>query len=196
MIFGTGAMKKKFKDLVISQHNIQLNITPKAKYLGVILDSQLKFAAHTQYIKSKTICKLKLLGRVRGSINRSTAELLDKSLILPMFEYADVIFHCLNQRDATTLQRLQNMGIDSVLQANRLTSTSLIHEEIDIPLLAVRREINCATEMYKVDKGLAPPNVSNMFVKCADSEGAITRQPTRGDYRILHCRLEFGRCNF
>ena len=107
---------------------------------------------------------IKLLGRVRGSINRTTE--LYTSLILPMFDYADIIFDCLSQKDAQTLQRLQNMGIKTILKADRLASTASIHEELNIPYLGTRRKINSAVEMYKVSTGLAPPCVTNMFVKC------------------------------
>ena len=131
--------------------DIKLDVSQKTKYLGVILDPHLKFDAHTNYIKSKTIGKLKLLGRIRGSMNRSTAELLHTSRILPLFEYADVVYHCLSQRDALTLQRLQNMGIKTVLQADRLAHTSSIHEEINLPYLVTRRDINSAAMMYRVD---------------------------------------------
>ncbi len=100
------------------------------------------------------------------------------------------------QRDASTLQRLQNMGIKTILKADRLTSTISIHEELNIRYLSTRRDINSATEMYKVDQGLAPPAVCSMFRKCANDEGKITRQTTQGEYLVPRCRLEYGRRNF
>ena len=196
MIFCTPQAKTKFGSITVKHGNIDLDSKTKTKYLGVILDPSLKFDAHVAYIKSKTIGKLKLLGWVRGAINKDTAELLYKSLIPPMFDYADVIYHCLSQRDTLTLQNLQNMGIKSILQVDRLTSTAEIHEHMNMPYLADRRDINAAAEMFKVDKGLAPRNVSSMFEKLNHSNMRNTRQATKGDYKMPHCRLEYGKRNF
>ena len=195
MLFGTEAMGRKFKDLSVKHGDMELNLVPKTKYLGMMLD-QLKFDAHVQYIKSKTIGKLKLLGRIRCSINKSTAELLYTSLILPMFDYADIIYDCLNQRDAQTLQRLQNMGIKTILKADKLASTPSIHEELNTPFLGTRRLIHSATEMFKVYKNQVPPREANMFEKIDNQTSATTRQSTRGDYKLPHCCLEFGKRNF
>ena len=161
----------------------------------MVLDSHLNFHEHVEYVKSKTIGKLKLLGRVRGTINKSTAELLYTSLIQPMFEYADVVYHCLNQRDAATLQRLQNMGLKTILQSDKLAPTALIHQMTNIPYLADKRDINTAAEMYKVSSGLAPKNICNMFQKISTNTGANMRQSSRGDFQLPKCRLEMGKRN-
>ena len=155
----------------------------------------MNFHAHVEYIKSKTIGKLKLMGRVWGTINKSIAELLYTSLILPMFDYVDVVYHCLNQRDAMTLQRLQNMGLKTILQADK-TSTALVHEMTNIPYLVNKRNINTAAEMYKVHTGLAPPKMCEMFQKISTVSGANTRQSAHGDFLIPTCRLEIGKKNF
>ena len=196
MIFSTPQSSKKFNNIIVKHEEVCLDIKSKTKYLGVVLDSYLNFHEHVEYIKSKTIGKLKLLGRVRGTINKSTAELLYTSLILPLFDYADVVYHCLNQRDTNTLQRLQNMGIKTILQAEKQTSTALIHELTNIPYLVDKRDIDTAAEMFKVNKGLAPPKINEMFTKIENVSGANTRQSTRGDFVIPAVRLETGKRNF
>lgn len=196
MVFCTSQASKRFSGIEVKHDGISLDIKPTAKYLGVVLDSHLRFDAHTNYVKSKTIGKLKLLGRVRGSINRSTAELLYTNRILPQFEYANVVYHCLSQRDALTLQRLQNMGIKMVLQADKRAHTTDIHEAVDLPYLIYRRDINTATMMYKVDKKIAPMQICNMFHKKSAQSSRCTRQSSRGDYVVPKCRLQLGKQNF
>ena len=61
------------------------------KYLGVKLDPKLSFSHHVNYIKSKTISKIKILKRVRSLIDRDTSITLYKSLILPHFDYCSVV---------------------------------------------------------------------------------------------------------
>ena len=99
-------------------------------------------------------------------------------------------------QDASTLQRLQNMGIKIVLQADRLAHTSEIHENINLPYLITRRDVNSATLMYKIDTADAPINTCNMFRKVNSSNDRQTRQSARGGYEIPKCRLELGKRNF
>ena len=62
------------------------------KYLGIMLDPRLTFQDHMEYMKSKTFGKIKLLDRVRNIIDRETALLLYKCLILSIYDYCDYIY--------------------------------------------------------------------------------------------------------
>ena len=118
-IFGTSARCKSLQNIIINHAGVPLEYKYVAKYLGMKLDPELKFNAHADYIRSKTISKIELLGRIRNNINQSTATMLYKTLILPIFDYGDIIYDCLCQKDAVTLQRLQNMSLKTILKANK-----------------------------------------------------------------------------
>ncbi len=49
---------------------------------------------------------IKYLGEVCSYIKASTALMLYKLLILPIFDYGDIIYNCLSQTDRNTLQVL------------------------------------------------------------------------------------------
>ncbi len=78
------------------------------EYLGVILDQKLIFSGHVEYLKGKAIGRLKMLGKTCKFVDGNTSLLLYKTLMAPVFDYADVVYDCLNSRDSHTLQRLQN----------------------------------------------------------------------------------------
>ena len=62
------------------------------KYLGVVLDSQLKFSDHNAYLK---IGRIKMLGRLMPLVRQDNSLNLYKSLVLPVLDHADVVYDCL-----------------------------------------------------------------------------------------------------
>ena len=64
MIFGTVPMCKKFNDVVIRFEDTSVTLVTCAKHLGMMLDPQLNFHQHVEYLPKKTIGKIKLLARL------------------------------------------------------------------------------------------------------------------------------------
>ena len=63
MTFGTRTKVSKMPSIELKIGNWIISRVQEFKYLGVILDSSLTFNNHVQYIRTKTIGKLKLLSR-------------------------------------------------------------------------------------------------------------------------------------
>ena len=57
---------------------------------------------------------MKLLSKIRHTIDQQIAVMLYKPLIVPNIDYGDVIYHYLNQKDSKMLQRLQNMRLKTM----------------------------------------------------------------------------------
>ena len=123
MIFGTDAMCRNVNLKEIKYGENSISRVYKAKYLGMILGPSLNFKKHVENIKSKTIGKINLLGRVGPFISKTTAWNLYCTIILPIFDYRDILYDCLVGPDAQTLQVLQNMAVKFVLGVPHLTST-------------------------------------------------------------------------
>ena len=193
-IFGTKQRVDKCKDIQITVNNISIDRKEVAKYLGVQLDESLTFHAHVNYLMSKTLGKLKLLSKIRPIMDQATALTLYQSLIVPICDYRDVIHDCISQKDSRTLQRLQNMGLKSILQVGKLTSTELIHSILKVLPLSTRRDMHMANEMAKVKLGLAPINVCNMF-QVIENLGPVTRRQAKGAYKIPKPHLEMSKRN-
>ena len=58
-----------------------------------MLDCRLTFEEHANYMKSKTIGKIKLLGRIRHILDRETAIMLYKTLIILIYDYCDYLYY-------------------------------------------------------------------------------------------------------
>ncbi len=118
MVFGTKHTISQLNDLEISCEGVNIEVVSKTKYLGVILDSELKFTEHVNYLKQKLIGRTKMLGKLHPLIGQELTLELYKSLVLPVIDYADVVYDCLSSKSSRDLQKLQNYALRIVLQAD------------------------------------------------------------------------------
>ena len=131
MIFCTKSQTDSCKDITIKHNGTILERLTSYKYLGIKLDPHLKFNDYIDYVRSKTIGKIRLLGQVSKFLDRATRLHLYKSLILPIFDYAYCIYDCLTQQDLYQLQKLQNCAMCNILQCPRLEHTVIMHSELN-----------------------------------------------------------------
>ena len=137
MLFGTQGMLAKMAEVRLE--NIERVDT--YKYLGMKLDSLLNFDEHVAYIKGKTIPKLKLLGRLSYSLDSQTLLTLYKTLILPIFDFGDIVYHKMSQTNADMLQRLQNMACRAILKMDRYAHVIDMHNELASKTLPTHLEL-------------------------------------------------------
>ena len=73
MFFGTAPRLNivETKHMLFNDNTIEF--LDKFKYLGVVLDGQLKFKSHVDYLIGKVTPKLRMLSRIRGYIGQGTA---------------------------------------------------------------------------------------------------------------------------
>ena len=60
------------------------------KYLGMMLDENLTFNDHVDYLYIRAVEKLAILRKVRNFVDPNTSILLYKSLVLSYFDYCDI----------------------------------------------------------------------------------------------------------
>ena len=108
MVFGTRSMVKKAKNIRLMVEGVALQVVPSYKYLGVTLDSTLSFNIHVKNVTTMVSYKAILLGKIRKYLQEDVALRIYKSMILPYFDYGDVIYGKSNQDSLDKLQRLQN----------------------------------------------------------------------------------------
>ena len=135
MLLGTPGMMSKMDNVNLTIDGIQVEKVATFKYLGVKLDHHLSFKDHVAYVKGKTFAKIRLLGRLCRNLDRDTLMLLYKTLILPVFDYGDIVYHGISKADAESLQRLQNSACRAILKQDMYTPIDEMHAELDISKL-------------------------------------------------------------
>ena len=112
-------------------------------------------------------------------------------MILLILDYNDYIRDCLSQKDAMTLQWLQNLSLKNILCVNKMTSTAYIHNKLEYDMLTTRCKKHTATNMYKVEHGIMPTTVTSLFTRVAHKH--TTRSVTSGNFYVPRRRLEYGK---
>ena len=124
-------------------------MVPSFRYLGVTLDSALTFSNHIKTILSTVAHKAYMLGKIRKYLTTDVALLIYKTMILPYFDYADVMFTKAFVNDLDKLQRAQNKCLKTCMQLKVTTDTDRLHRMSMIPKLKNRRQAHLLNFMYQ-----------------------------------------------
>ena len=92
--------------------------------------------------------KTNLLAKIRKFLTESVALKIYKSMILPYFDYGDVIYGTANQEGLDKLQRLQNRCLKICKSLNVRFNTEALHSITKMPMLKTRREAHLNNFMY------------------------------------------------
>lgn len=124
-------VKSKYK--FIDMRNIVLKIGDEniecvhdIKYLGVIIDDQLKFDKHTDNICKKASSKAGLLNRIKHKLKLENRICIYKTIVAPHFEYCSTILFLLNESRTKRLQKIQNKAMRAIMIVNKRTSIKLM----------------------------------------------------------------------
>ena len=104
MFFGTSSLSEHMSQIQISLDGTVISKVEVFKYLGITLDCHLSCKDHVDYVKGKAFAKIRLLGKLSYILDRQTLLQLYKTLILPVFDYGDIVYHGISNREADTLQ--------------------------------------------------------------------------------------------
>jgi Reverse transcriptase (RNA-dependent DNA polymerase) len=110
---------------------------PSSKYLGVVLDSKLKYNEHVDKVASKANNKV---GALRPLLCSKSMPLKSKlqliqAIIVPTLSYASPIWSCCQPYLIQKLQRVQNRAMKAVLGVASYTRTASIHKQLGQPYL-------------------------------------------------------------
>ena len=149
LIFGTSKRVKKTGHLQLNINNMPIQQVPSYKYLGMTLDSSLSYKPYLASVVRTVSHKIYLLSRVKKFMSSRSSLLVYKSMILPFFDYADVVYHNANAKELEKLQRLQNRALKLCLGLHKREDTEMVHRTAKVPLLENRRRSHVYNFMYK-----------------------------------------------
>lgn len=155
--------KTKFMEVnMISEEMIQINgenieKVTHIKYLGFMIDNELKFRQHTEYICKKIGKKIGFFRRIRNKISTMTAINIYNTIIKPHFEYGStILFSCCNQSQVERLQKLQNKAMRIILKCSRYEAIRNMLSTLRWMSIQQRLELNTLVFIQKMKQGNAP----------------------------------------
>ena len=98
-------------------NNVVIEKINSIKYLGFVIDGDLKLKEHLEYICRKIGKKIGFFKRLRNKVSMLTSLNIYNTMLKPHFEYGSTILHtCCTEQQLTRLQKLQNKPTRSILQ--------------------------------------------------------------------------------
>ena len=165
MLLGSKHMLSKENVLQITLHKSPLNQVRLFKYLGMICDENLNWNYHIENMLQKIGKMVGFLGRLRRSLSESILNTIYRSLILPLFDYGDVIYSSSFTKYTDKLQKLQNRAARIILKVKfeHHVSVPEMHNALHWQLLDERRHNHSLVFMYKILNDLTPTYLRNEF---------------------------------
>lgn len=147
-------------NVVIKLKGEILEMVNEIKYLGIIIDKNLNFSAHADYISRKAGVKLGVLRRVSEDMSRDMRCRIYNTIVAPLFEYCASILIGLSETNVQRLQKLQNQGMRIILRRDRKEKIRNMIEELKFMYVKERIEYNVCILVYKIVNELCPKYLS------------------------------------
>lgn len=148
------------------------------KYLGVIIDLNLRFSEHRNSCVRNALSKFHLLGKIREFMLTSTAVVLYKTMILPYLEFGSVFLLNRCDADIERLQKTQNRCLRFIFRVDRLYSTAQLHMHARLETWKVRALTAAMKMMFKYK--FSPDNLREVN----DDNRALTRTSSGPIFKI------------
>lgn len=157
------------------------------KYLGFVIDKNLKLRDHIDYVCKKIGKKIGFFKRIRNKISVITAINIYNIIIKPHFEYGSTILYtCCVKEQLDRLQKLQNKAMRTILKCSRYTPINVMLNMLRWLNIKQRLELNTLTFIKKMAKGDAPEYLCNQINYVANMQPYGLRNSN--DFHILRVR--------
>lgn len=129
----------------------------KARNLGLIFDSQLRFETHIAECTRNCFYRLKLLYKLRPYLNERLRIMLCESLVLSKLNYCDTVYGpCLLVRSAKLVQRVQNACARFCFRVPPRSHVTPFINTANMLKMEARRKLHLATMLFGVITSRTP----------------------------------------
>jgi hypothetical protein len=156
---------EKLSPIIINNEIIKYS--ENVKYLGYHIDREFSPTTHVNSIAKKINYVMSQLYAIKHSVPIQIKLNIFKSLVLPNFDYLDVIYHEYNSHGSgineKQLQKLFNCGIRFIYNLNYDEHVTPYIIQSNLLPLKERREIHIALMSYKIINNLTPSYLNNLL---------------------------------
>ena len=181
--FGTKQRVKQYRDLKLSLLDTFIQQVPSYKYLGITLDSGLNFNMQIQQTMKKVSHKLYILSKIRQFLTVKSAILIYKTMILPYFDYGDIVYMFSSINELNKLERLQERCINICTRTYGRDNINNIRATHRLPTLEKRRQCHVNNFMYKRKTNIEIINENDIQTRSKASKKFIVNKPNLEAYK-------------
>ena len=134
-----------------------------SKLLGVTVDETLSWGDHIDQTCKKISRKIGLVRHLRPVIPHRALMSLYRALVVPLFDYCDVVWGSASDRLITRVARLQNRGARVLTGARRYSRVTPLYRKLNWKTFSERVTFHKAVLVYKSLNGLTPDYLTTLF---------------------------------
>ncbi|KAK6174541.1 hypothetical protein SNE40_017797 [Patella caerulea] len=191
----TFSRKKSPSSFHVNFNNTDIVDTTDHKHLGLIFNSSGQWTVHINSIIIKVGKLVDVLRSFKYKLSRKSLDTIYKSFILPIFDYADVIYDNCSKTDCEKLENIHLDALRTITGLVRGTSHKILYTESGLTSLKQRRYRHRLTIFYKLVNKLAPPNLCLLVPpKISDINPYLLRD--HNSLRPVHCHTETYKSSF
>ena len=152
MTFGSKNKIKKAKNINIKIGNETLGNVPTYKYLGIHLDQTLNYKYHSENLLKLINHKLYMFSKISKYLNVTSAITVYKTMILPYFDYGDIIYLSANIPQIRKLDKNHIRGLRISFKVQGKIEDNELFMLAKISNLDNRRIVHLRNFMYRNKK--------------------------------------------
>ena len=152
------------------------------KVLGILIDNQLNWTKQILHVKRKATNSIRNLHRINHLLPTKLKVNLYNSLVVPHFDYADVVWGGCTKTDSQRLQIAQNFAAKSITGNKKYDSASQSLSKLRFLNLQQRRMIHETVYTHKSLLQLNPHNTNTTYLQQRPTSN--TRNSTIGKLNL------------
>ena len=131
-------------------NGVSITLSKTVRNLGVILDNNLSWCSHVSDICRKVYFSFHSLKRLQNLLPFNTKITLVQTLLLPLFDYADVCFIDATEELLNKLERLQNLCLRFIFGLRKYDHVSQYRNELKWLPIRYRRDCHVLYLLYNI----------------------------------------------
>jgi len=147
---------------------------------------------HCKQLTRNCFFQLRKISKLRNMVSRNDLELIIHAFVSSRLDYCNSLFLCLNQKELSRLQLVQNSAARILTRTNRRSHISPILKELHWLPVSYRINFKILVLVFRALHGQAPPYISDLIQRYAPVRALRsvdqtlltvprTRYRTRGD---------------
>ena len=144
-------------------NNILIEEVQNHKHLGIIINKNLNWHNHVEYITTKALKRLDVLYRCRYKLDRKSLEVLYFTYIRPLLEYGDVLFSDCDQLSMNKIEKVELFAARIVTGAIKRTPAQTLYTELSWEPITCRYEKHKLVLFHKMYVGESPAYLNTLM---------------------------------
>ena len=161
----------------------------------MFVDSALNWSPHIDHICKQTYPKLRLLNGLSGFLCSDVLIKIYKATILPILDYACIVWMDCPKKLSNKLERLQNQTLRIIFCKNRGTCSQVLRDQVKILTVFNRRRLFRFITAFNIVNDINyPKQLQDKLIKCS----RIYSHSLRGDslLNVPNAKVGFGEKTF